>query len=128
VSVPTRRTGSGPADVGSADQLIAEGNRAEEAGRLDEARRLYEKALAAAPGYARAHLNLGIALEATREIRSRATTSASFSTRAGERSKPSRTCAPRSSASPISPTRASSSPPCSKSGATQPGQPPSSSA
>jgi predicted O-linked N-acetylglucosamine transferase (SPINDLY family) len=67
VSVPTRRTGSGPADVGSADQLIAEGNRAEEAGRLDEARRLYEKALAAAPGYARAHLNLGIALEALQD-------------------------------------------------------------
>jgi predicted O-linked N-acetylglucosamine transferase (SPINDLY family) len=67
VSVPTRRTGSGPADTGSADRLIAEGNRAEDAGRLDEARRLYEEALAAAPGYARAHLNLGIALEALRD-------------------------------------------------------------
>jgi predicted O-linked N-acetylglucosamine transferase (SPINDLY family) len=67
VSAPTRRTGSGPADTGSADRLIAEGNRAEDAGRLDEARRLYEEALAAAPGYARAHLNLGIALEALRD-------------------------------------------------------------
>lgn len=67
MSVPTRRTGSGPADVGSADRLIAEGNRAEDAGRLDEARRLYEEALAAAPGYARAHLNLGVALEALRD-------------------------------------------------------------
>jgi len=67
VSDPPRRTGSGPASVGSADRLIAEGNRAEDGGRLDEARRLYERALAAAPGYTRAHLNLGIALEALRD-------------------------------------------------------------
>ncbi|HUL91997.1 MAG TPA: tetratricopeptide repeat protein [Burkholderiales bacterium] len=48
-----------------ADALIAEGNRAEDSGRLSEACERYRKAVAAAPGYARAHLNLGIGLEAT---------------------------------------------------------------
>jgi predicted O-linked N-acetylglucosamine transferase (SPINDLY family) len=64
VTTPTRRTGSGPADIGSADRLIVEGNRAEDEGRVEDARRLYEEAVGAAPGYARAHLNLGVALEA----------------------------------------------------------------
>jgi len=48
-----------------ADALIAEGNRVEDSGRLREACERYRKAVAAAPGYARAHLNLGIGLEAS---------------------------------------------------------------
>jgi predicted O-linked N-acetylglucosamine transferase (SPINDLY family) len=48
----------------AADRLIAEGNRAEEAGRLEEACERYREAVRAAPDYARAHLNLGIGLEA----------------------------------------------------------------
>src|SRR5438034_138762 len=59
-----RRHASGPADSEAADRLIAEGNRAEKDGRLEDARRLYRQGLAAAPGYAAAHLNLGIVLEA----------------------------------------------------------------
>ena len=47
-----------------ADRLIAEGNRAEDNGRHAEARDIYVRAVAAAPDYARAHVNLGIALEA----------------------------------------------------------------
>jgi protein O-GlcNAc transferase len=47
-----------------ADALIAEGNRAEDSGRLDEACELYRKAVAASPRYARAQLNLGIGLDA----------------------------------------------------------------
>jgi predicted O-linked N-acetylglucosamine transferase (SPINDLY family) len=48
----------------TADRLIAEGNRAEEAGRVEEACGRYREAVRVAPGYARAHLNLGIGLEA----------------------------------------------------------------
>jgi predicted O-linked N-acetylglucosamine transferase (SPINDLY family) len=48
----------------AADQLIAEGNRAENAGRVEEACERYREAVRAAPDYARAHLNLGIGLEA----------------------------------------------------------------
>lgn len=44
--------------------LIEAGNKAEGEGRLAEARGLYEKALAAAPRLAAAHLNLGAVLEA----------------------------------------------------------------
>lgn len=44
--------------------LIAAGNRAEGEGRLAQARALYEKAVAAAPRLAAAHLNLGGVLEA----------------------------------------------------------------
>ncbi|HXZ55359.1 MAG TPA: tetratricopeptide repeat protein [Burkholderiales bacterium] len=51
-----------PSDL--ADALIAEGNRAEDAGRLVEACDLYRKAVAAAPRYAKAQLNLGIGLDA----------------------------------------------------------------
>jgi predicted O-linked N-acetylglucosamine transferase (SPINDLY family) len=50
-----------------ADRLIAAGNRAESEGKAGEACDLYRKALSASPGYARAHLNLGVALEATGE-------------------------------------------------------------
>jgi len=52
------------ADTATADRLIAEGNRAEQQGRLREACELYRAAVGAAPGYASAHLNLGIGLEA----------------------------------------------------------------
>ena len=48
----------------AADPLIAEGNRAENDGKLREACEFYRRAVGAAPGYARAHLNLGIGLEA----------------------------------------------------------------
>lgn len=50
--------------VHAADRLIAEGNQAEKDGGLREACEFYRKAVAAAPGYGRAHLNLGIGLEA----------------------------------------------------------------
>ena len=48
----------------AADLLIAEGNRAESAGALPQACDLYRRAVASAPRYAKAHLNLGIGLEA----------------------------------------------------------------
>ena len=48
----------------AAEQLIAEGTRAETAGALQRACDLYRRAVASAPRYAKAHLNLGIALEA----------------------------------------------------------------
>lgn len=44
--------------------LIAAGNAAEEAGRLQEAHTLFQRAAAAAPGLASAHLNLGIVQDA----------------------------------------------------------------
>jgi protein O-GlcNAc transferase len=57
--------GSSPASGSRhADQLIAEGNQAEAVGKLHEACEQYRKAVAAAPGYAKAQLNLGVALEA----------------------------------------------------------------
>jgi len=48
----------------SADALIAKGNAAERDGRLSEACERYREAVRLAPGYAKAHLNLGIGLEA----------------------------------------------------------------
>jgi predicted O-linked N-acetylglucosamine transferase (SPINDLY family) len=48
----------------AAERLIAEGRRAEREGRLAEACERYRAALRAAPGYGRAYLNLGVALEA----------------------------------------------------------------
>ncbi len=51
-----------------ADALIAEGNKAENSGKPGEACEQYRKAVAAAPGYAKAHLNLGIGLEAAGDI------------------------------------------------------------
>ncbi|HEX6528483.1 MAG TPA: tetratricopeptide repeat protein [Burkholderiales bacterium] len=53
---------SGATDA--AERLIAEGNRAEDAGSLREACALYRQAASLAPHSARAHLNLGIALHA----------------------------------------------------------------
>jgi predicted O-linked N-acetylglucosamine transferase (SPINDLY family) len=47
-----------------AEDLIAQGNRAEDAGDLARACGLYREAVAAAPRLAKAHLNLGIGLEA----------------------------------------------------------------
>ena len=49
----------------AADRLIASGVEAEKAGNLREACLRYREAVAAAPGYAAAHLNLGIGLEAS---------------------------------------------------------------
>ena len=51
-------------DVALADALVAEGNQVEDAGDLPAATVLYRQAVAAAPGHARGHLNLGIALAA----------------------------------------------------------------
>ena len=51
----------------AADRLIAAGNRAEAEGKNAEACALYREALRVRPGYARAHLNLGVALEAMGE-------------------------------------------------------------
>jgi predicted O-linked N-acetylglucosamine transferase (SPINDLY family) len=53
-----------PGSSDAAERLIAEGNRAEDAGKLAEACALYREALRLAPQSARAHLNLGIALQA----------------------------------------------------------------
>jgi predicted O-linked N-acetylglucosamine transferase (SPINDLY family) len=53
-----------PAPSDAAERLIVEGNRAEDAGKLEEACALYREAVRLAPQSARAHLNLGIALQA----------------------------------------------------------------
>lgn len=53
-----------PQAAGEAERLIAEGRKAEEEGRLDDACERYRAAVAAAPRYPAAHLNLGVALEA----------------------------------------------------------------
>ncbi|HSD99419.1 MAG TPA: tetratricopeptide repeat protein, partial [Burkholderiales bacterium] len=63
-AAPAPRTPTEAAPRETADRLIAEGNRAEEAGRVEEACGRYREAVRAAPDYARAHLNLGIGLEA----------------------------------------------------------------
>jgi protein O-GlcNAc transferase len=52
----------------AADRLIDEGNRAERAGDLSQACDLYRQAVARAPRYAKAHVNLGIGLEALGDI------------------------------------------------------------
>ena len=54
--------------MASADSAIAEGNRAEEKGDFSAACEHYREAVAAAPTYAKAHLNLAIGLEARGEI------------------------------------------------------------
>jgi len=54
----------GPDDRTRADAAIAEGHAREDAGDLDGARSRYEAAIALAPGYWRAHLNLGNAFRA----------------------------------------------------------------
>ena len=51
-------------DTVSAEKLIAEGDRLEASGDLARAGELYREAVAAAPGYARTHLNLGVLLAA----------------------------------------------------------------
>jgi protein O-GlcNAc transferase len=62
---PVGRFRNATPESGAADQLIAEGNCAEREGRLREACELYRRAVAAAPGWGKAHLNLGIGLEAS---------------------------------------------------------------
>ncbi len=56
-----------PDDVAAADALIVEGDAREDAGQLREAEALFRRAIAKAPGHARAHLNLGIVLTALRD-------------------------------------------------------------
>ena len=51
-------------DVAASDALIVEGNALEDGGDLAQAESRYRAAVAAAPGHARASLNLGIALAA----------------------------------------------------------------
>ena len=53
------------ADVTAAEQLVTEGNRLEDAGDLASACERYRQALAIAPRYSRAHVDLGVALEAS---------------------------------------------------------------
>ncbi|HUQ75429.1 MAG TPA: tetratricopeptide repeat protein [Burkholderiales bacterium] len=55
-------------DRGVADALIAEGRLAEDQGRLREACDIYRRAIASAPRYAKAHVNLGIVLEALGDL------------------------------------------------------------
>ena len=62
--LPTGRASLAGSGKDAADRLIAEGNRAETEGRFHEACELYRQAAVAAPRYAKAHLNLGIGLEA----------------------------------------------------------------
>jgi Flp pilus assembly protein TadD len=52
-----------------AGHLIAQGNRAEDAGELARACELYRQAATLAPASAKAHLNLGIGLEACGDVR-----------------------------------------------------------
>ena len=61
---PASRSRSTAPAQSAADRLITEGNRAEKEGKLHEACELYRSAVDAAPGHAKAHLNLGIGLEA----------------------------------------------------------------
>ena len=64
-SAAVSKTASPVTGIEGADLLIAEGNRAEEAGDLLKACECYRRAVEIAPQYASAHLNLGIGLEAT---------------------------------------------------------------
>jgi len=63
----TRASTVAPAND-AADRLIASGIEAEKDGKLAEACELYRKAAQAAPGYAKAHLNLGVGLEAAGDV------------------------------------------------------------
>lgn len=56
---PNSRTRPTDPESVAALKLIEEGQTEERAGRLEEARLCYEKAVAAAPGLAKAHMNLG---------------------------------------------------------------------
>jgi predicted O-linked N-acetylglucosamine transferase (SPINDLY family) len=51
-----------PSTTRDADELIAQGNRFEDAGDFQEALRCYKEALSATPNYARAYINIGNAL------------------------------------------------------------------
>jgi protein O-GlcNAc transferase len=64
-AVAAESTATAPTrDAETADALIAEGNRAEQAGNLAVACERYRSAVQIAPGNAKAHLNLAIGLEA----------------------------------------------------------------
>jgi predicted O-linked N-acetylglucosamine transferase (SPINDLY family) len=52
----------------AAERLIRDGRRAESEGRLEDACKLYRRAATEAPGHAKAHLNLGAALEALQDL------------------------------------------------------------
>jgi predicted O-linked N-acetylglucosamine transferase (SPINDLY family) len=55
-------------DVPAADALVDDGNAREDAGDAAAAEALYRAAVAKAPGHARGHLNLGIALAARGDV------------------------------------------------------------
>lgn len=55
--------------IQTAEQLIAEGNRAENDGRIAQACEAYRGAVQAAPDHAPSHLNLAIGLEAKGDVR-----------------------------------------------------------
>ena len=63
-AAPANAVATPPGDVARADALITEGNALEDAGQAAQAEALYRDAVRAAPGHARAHLNLGIVLAA----------------------------------------------------------------
>ena len=65
---PVPAPAAAPDDVAAADALIAEGNAREDAGDAAQAEALYLRAVALAPGHARAHLNLGIVLAARDDL------------------------------------------------------------
>jgi protein O-GlcNAc transferase len=65
---PSPSPGWVPDDVDGADALIAEGNAREDGGDAAQAEALYRRAVALAPGHARAHLNLGIVLAARDDL------------------------------------------------------------
>lgn len=62
--MPALKEDSTDSERAAADRLIAAGNRAETEGNFREACEQYRKAVEAAPGYAKAQLNLGIGLDA----------------------------------------------------------------
>ena len=67
--LPSGASGDGRPDaLAHAQQLIADGNRSEDAGRLEAACDSYRQAVQAAPRLAAAHLNLGIALAAAGDL------------------------------------------------------------
>ncbi len=57
-----------PGRASDPQALIAEGNQAEDQGRLQEALKLYDQAIAEAPEFARAYLNRGNALMAMKDL------------------------------------------------------------
>ena len=69
-SAPAGPAAVGPPadDVARADALVDEGNRREDADDAVAAEALYRDAIAAAPGHARTHLNLGIVLAAKEDF------------------------------------------------------------